>query len=56
MGKKGQGKAISVFMLQQIAKKFAALPRPILEMENNKRSKHQTIFLGKMIYMNCTKI
>ena len=42
-----QRKAISVFMLQQIAKKFAVLPRPILEMENNKRSKHQTIFFER---------
>ena len=38
-----QWKAISVFMLQQIAKKFSVLSRPILEMENNKRSKHQAM-------------
>ena len=42
-------KAISVFMLQQIAKKFSVLSRPILEMENNKRSKHQAIYLGQKI-------
>ena len=46
-------KAISVFMLQQIAKKFSVLSRPILEMENNKRSKHQAIYLGdKIIQLN----